>query len=110
MHAGVDDQAAGAPDLVHELPELCIRIVVETHLIAERLGVKPPSFDKRRVAAVASEVRHAPLLHGEGDLQVMPGHALVQRQGHHFIFRSDLGLKVFTLNMPAREPSAAGPR
>ena len=88
----VDDQAAGAPDLVHELPELCIRIAVETHLVAKRLGVKPPAFDKRRVTAVASEVGDV-LFHCERDLQVMSGHALMERQGHHFIFRSNLRLE-----------------
>src|SRR5262249_21946430 len=78
MHAGIDNEPAGAPDLVHKLSEFRIRIIVETHLVAERLGVQSPSFDKRSIASVTPKIRNILLLHRDGDLQVVSRNCLVQ--------------------------------
>ena len=45
VHAGVDDQAAGAVDLAVEPAELRVRVFVEPQVFAQAFGIKRPAFD-----------------------------------------------------------------
>src|SRR5258706_9688782 len=44
VQAGVDDEARGAHELGGEVSRVRIRILVEAHLLAERLGVERPAL------------------------------------------------------------------
>ena len=58
VDAGVGDEPARAPHLVGVPTEALIRIAIDAHLLAEKLGIQAPAFDERRRPGVAAEVRH----------------------------------------------------
>ena len=74
VHAGINYQPHRPPHLVSKLAKLCIRIVIQTHVFAERLSIQTPAFNKSRVAAIAPEVWDVALFLGQRDLQVMTRH------------------------------------
>src|SRR6266481_8918342 len=83
MDAGVDDEPDRAPHLIVERAEVRVRILVEAHVVAERLRVESPAFTEGVVPAVPPEVGKIRLLLGQRDLQMMPGYGLVEHQGFH---------------------------
>src|SRR5439155_27161056 len=92
MNTRIHNQPHRAPHFICQLAEFRIEIIVKFHLVAERLWVKPPPFDKRGVTAVAPEVCQPFLLHCQSYLQMMPWNCLMKRQGHHLALRSSLRL------------------
>src|SRR6266852_3018128 len=57
VHPGIYNQTASAPHLISQLPELRIRIGIETHLGSKAFGVQTPPFDISRVSPVAPKIR-----------------------------------------------------
>ena len=90
VHAGVHHEPDGAPHVVGELAELVVGVVVQAQLVAQRLAVQGPALAVGHVVAVAAELGDAGLLGGERRLEVVPGHGLVQREGHHLPARPRL--------------------
>ena len=80
VHAGVDDEADGAPHLVGELAEFVVRILIEAHLISETFRIQAPALDERRRLEIAPEFRQFAKLERERSLQVVTRHGLVQHQ------------------------------
>ena len=78
VHAGVDDEPAGPPDLVGQAAEVAVRILVDAGLEPEVLGVKRPSLTESREVVVAAELGAGVHLGRERGLEMMPRHRLVQ--------------------------------
>ncbi len=79
MHAGVDDEAHGAPHVVGQCAEPGVGVLVKAEVVAEALAVEPPALDEGREAHVAAEVRHVAEFLLQSDLEVMARHSLVHR-------------------------------
>src|ERR1035437_6488153 len=78
MDTRVDDQTNGAEKLRREASIIRNRILVETYLFTQLLGVKRPSFDVRiKAETVQPEFRQARKLLLDGKLHVMSGNAFV---------------------------------
>ena len=88
VHAGVGDQTTGAPHLVAEAAEPLFGRAVEAHLLAEELRIQAPALGEGGDAGVAAEGGAGGCLLLQGDLQVMAGDGLMQRQGGQFVERS----------------------
>ena len=59
------------------------RVLVEAHLVAQRLGIERPAFDIGIVAAIALEIGKGGIFLGQADLEVMPRSALVHVERDH---------------------------
>ena len=55
VHAGIDDQPNGAPDVALQAAVVGVGVLVEAHLLAQPLGVQPPSLDVRRIMLMLAE-------------------------------------------------------
>ena len=104
VNTGINDQADGPPHFVGQLAELGIRVGVKAHLLAEALGIQAPALDVAGVAAVLAELRQAHDLVGDGQLQMMPRHSLVQRERLHL----PLGTRLQVVGVGKEKTGAAG--
>ena len=77
MDAGVDDEAAGAPQLHTEAAEIAVGIGVETHVLAQLFRIEAPAFGIGGHAAEAAEGRQPLKLGLHRALEMMAGHPLV---------------------------------
>src|SRR3546814_8997492 len=59
VDAGVDDEAAGAPQLHAEPPEIAVGIGIEAHVLGQPFGIEPPALGIGGEAAEAAEGRQA---------------------------------------------------
>ena len=84
MHPGVDHQTARPPHLIGQPSVVAVRIGVEPGFQAEALGIQAPSLDEGGEAFETAEFGQIQFLL-QRDLQVMPRHGLVQRQGLQFV-------------------------
>ena len=83
VQARVHHQADRAEQLALEAAEILVRVGIHSEVRPERLGVEAPALAVGRVAAEAAEPGQFLLLARDGDLEVVPGIALVQRQRLH---------------------------
>ena len=92
MHAGVHYQPDGAPHLVFQPAVFAVRVLIETDVLAQPLGVKRPAFGVRVIASVLAEGRNVGQLLRNGKLQMVPGNAFVIGDGFHVQQQAVLGI------------------
>ena len=85
MQAGVGHQAAGAPHLVAEAAEALVGVAVDAHFLAQELGIEAPALGEGGHVGAATVVGLIRRLLLQGDLQVVAGDGLVNRQGRKLI-------------------------
>src|SRR5580658_11146479 len=85
MNAGVDHQADRAPDVGFYAAKVVVRILVETDILAQPLGVKSPAFGVSGVVAVFTKLRNVGQLLRDGYWEMMPGQPFVISDRFHRI-------------------------
>jgi hypothetical protein len=108
VHARVDDEARGAPRLRGEHAEAVERTRVGAQLVGEALGVVGPALDVGGEAAVLAELGEPVEVERERDLEVVPGHGLVERQRLELERGPRVGVARVGVEDAGREPSSAG--
>jgi len=78
VDAGIDDQPHGAQLFVLQRAVTVPWILVEPHLVAKRLGIKPPALDEGGGPAKTHEGRQRLVLLRQTDLEMVPRRAFVQ--------------------------------
>ena len=73
MDAGIDHQAHRAPDIAFQPAIIAVGILVEPNILAQLLGVEPPSFGVSSVVGVFAKLGNAGELLRDGYLQMVPG-------------------------------------
>src|SRR6266850_6779976 len=68
VHTGIHYQPYRSPHLISKLAKLCIGIVIEAHLLAQRFRIQSPPFGESSVAAITPEVWDVALFLGQRDL------------------------------------------
>jgi len=81
VHAGIDHQTNRPPDVSLQPAVIRVWILVEADVLAEPLGVKPPTLDVCGVKLVLAKCGSAIEFLGDGDLKVMAWQALVVGNG-----------------------------
>ena len=87
MQAGVHHQPRRAPQLHAQPAEVGIRIGVEAHILAQRLGIQPPAFAIGGDAAELAEGRDALQLGLHRQLQMMAGQPFMIEQRFQLVLR-----------------------
>ena len=77
MDAGIDHQADRAPDVGFQAAIVVVRILVETNILAQLLGVKSPAFGVSGVVDVFAKLWNVGELLRDGYLQMMPRQSFV---------------------------------
>ena len=83
MQAGVHDQPDGPVHVTEEHAEILVGIGVKTEFLAQTLRVERPALDVGIVGVVAAELGQGGALHGQRNLEVMPGNRLVEEKIFH---------------------------
>ena len=91
VDACIDDESNGPPHVVNELAVTRVGVCVESHVVTQPFGVKPPALDECGNTAVTAKLRQALYFLCKGDLQVVSGDALVHRQDLHFVLGAHFG-------------------
>jgi hypothetical protein len=77
VDAGIDDQADRAPDVAFQAAVVVVGILVEADILAQPLGVEPPSLGVSGVVDVFAKFGNAGELLRDRYLQMMPGQPFV---------------------------------
>ena len=91
VDARIDDESNGSPHVINELAVTRVGICVESHVVTQSFGVKPPALDECSDTAVTTKLRQTLYFLRKGNLQVVSGDALMHRQDLHFIFGAHFG-------------------
>src|SRR6516225_1732951 len=81
VHAGVYHQAYGAPDLVLQPTVFAVPLCIKADILRQPLRVKAPAFCVRGERRIFAEWRQIGQLGRDGELQMMPRHTFVIRNG-----------------------------
>src|SRR4029450_528707 len=84
--AGVDDETSGPEQEALQITG-ALDAIVGAKLVRQLLGIKRPAFRIGREAAYLAKRRYVLGFLGQADLQMMAGHAFVERKGGQRIFR-----------------------